>query len=193
NNIPQNHNNNRTGMVGYELKKFNGYSTEDSEEHIEEFRLWLTGSGIDVGAGYANRINAHSVFRAFLKGDAKDCKGHEKNNYSSNMGMTENEVRNLVKSMMISEQSQSVSQTISSKPQRNQSNQITLSQDDFKKIIAGLKGTITKGQQTLKKPPGPEKQKADDLVLDHLLENLIDDPGLPEEDYDYNPVEDLRL
>ena len=25
NNIPQNHNNNRTGMVGYELKKFNGY------------------------------------------------------------------------------------------------------------------------------------------------------------------------
>ena len=32
-------NNNRTGMVGYELKKFNGYSTEDPEEHIEEFRL----------------------------------------------------------------------------------------------------------------------------------------------------------
>ncbi|CAG8624778.1 13677_t:CDS:2 [Acaulospora morrowiae] len=59
-------------MVGYELKKFNGYTTEDSEEHIEEFRLWLAGSGIDVGAGYANRINAHGVFRASLKGDAKD-------------------------------------------------------------------------------------------------------------------------
>jgi hypothetical protein len=50
-------------MVGYELKKFNGYPTEDPEEHIdiEEFRLWLVGSGIDVGAGRANRINAHGV------------------------------------------------------------------------------------------------------------------------------------
>ena len=59
-------------MVGYELKKFNGYPTEDPEEHIEEFRLWLVGSGIDVGAGHANRINAHGVFIASLKGDAKD-------------------------------------------------------------------------------------------------------------------------
>ncbi|CAG8553706.1 4596_t:CDS:2, partial [Gigaspora rosea] len=45
-----------------------------------------------------------------------------------------------------------------------QENQITLSQNDFKKIIAGLKGTIAKGQQTLKKPPGPGKQKANDLA-----------------------------
>ncbi|CAJ0641266.1 9490_t:CDS:2 [Entrophospora sp. SA101] len=65
-------NNNRTGMVGYELKKFHGSPTEDPEEHIEEFRLWLVGSGIDVGAGHANRINAHGVFIASLKGDAKD-------------------------------------------------------------------------------------------------------------------------
>ncbi|CAJ0756030.1 15975_t:CDS:2 [Entrophospora sp. SA101] len=59
-------------MVGYELKKFHGSPTEDPEEHIEEFRLWLVGSGIDVGAGHANRINAHGVFIASLKGDAKD-------------------------------------------------------------------------------------------------------------------------
>jgi len=104
--------------------------------------------------------------------------------------MTETDVRNLVKSMMLSEQSQPVSQTISSKPQENQ---ITLSQNDFKKIIAGLKGTIAKGQQTLKKPPGPGKRKADDLAMNRFLENLIDDPGLPGEDYDYDPVEDLRL
>ncbi|CAJ0748590.1 3123_t:CDS:2 [Entrophospora sp. SA101] len=58
-------------MVGYELKKFNGYPTEDPEEHIEEFRLWLVGSGIDIGAGHANRINAHGVFIASLKGDAR--------------------------------------------------------------------------------------------------------------------------
>ncbi|CAJ0912940.1 7940_t:CDS:2, partial [Entrophospora sp. SA101] len=59
-------------MVGYELKKFHGSPTVDPEEHIEEFRLWLVGSGIDVGAGHANRINAHGVFIASLKGDAKD-------------------------------------------------------------------------------------------------------------------------
>ncbi|CAG8550791.1 5322_t:CDS:2 [Paraglomus brasilianum] len=75
---------------------------------------------------------------------------------TNNTGMTETEVRNLVKSMMLSEQSQPVSQTISSKPQEIQ---ITLSQDEFKKIIASLKGTIAKGQQTLKKPPGPGNKK----------------------------------
>ncbi|CAG8634663.1 8186_t:CDS:2 [Paraglomus brasilianum] len=118
-------------------------------------------------------------------------KDNAKDSYiTSNTDMTETEVRNLVKSMMLSEQSQPVSQTISSKPQENQ---ITLSQNDFKKIIAGLKGTIAKGQQTLKKPPGPGKRKADDLAMDCFLENLIDDPGLPGEDYDYDPVEDLRL
>ena len=95
--------------------------------------------------------------------------------------------------MMISEQSQPTPQTISSKPQKNQSNQITLSQDDFKKIMASLKGTIAKGQQTLKKPPGPGKQKADDLAMNRFLESLTDDAGLPEEAYNYDPVEDLRL
>ena len=104
--------------------------------------------------------------------------------------MTENEVRNLVTSMMLSEQSQPISQTISSKPQENQ---ITLSQDDFKKIIAGLKGTIAKGQQTLKKPPGPGKQKANDLAINRFLDSVFDDTGLPEEAYDYDPIEDLRL
>ena len=62
-------------------------------------------------------------------------KANTKDSYTtSNTGMTETEVRNLVKSMMVSEQSQPVSQTISFKPQENQSNQITLSQDDFKKL-----------------------------------------------------------
>ncbi|RHZ63718.1 hypothetical protein Glove_328g99 [Diversispora epigaea] len=62
----------KASMVGYELKKFNGHPTEDPEEHVEEFRLWLVGSGIDVGAGHANRVNAHGVFAASLKGAAKD-------------------------------------------------------------------------------------------------------------------------
>ena len=56
-----------------------------------------------------------------------------------------------------------------------------------------MKGTIAKGQQTLKKPPGPGKQKADELSMNRFLDNLIDDTGLPGEDYDYDPVEDLRL
>ncbi|CAJ0651605.1 2446_t:CDS:2 [Entrophospora sp. SA101] len=329
-------------MVGYELKKFNGYPTEDPEEHIEEFRLWLVGSGIDIGAGHANRINAHGVFIASLKGDARrtihgknwelrnlldntaqanlgavqgrtapqlgiqalnrangqagnivipahtvfdedwsfadgrptdrlpnapntntgntvvvagirlgqvlywfktnyptvttekqqvlfgttvqgarlagideqqirlqflcglspanqmevqclgieksvnellprleeierytaeqlsgaylhsnsdsvsSSKGHGKNNYSSNMGMSRDEMESFVKSIIASSQSQPVLQTTSSKSQENQSNQITLSQDDFKKIIA-------------------------------------DNTSLPGEDYDYDPIEDLRL
>ncbi|RHZ81395.1 hypothetical protein Glove_120g25 [Diversispora epigaea] len=42
NNLPIN--NNRTSIVDYELKKFNGYSIEDLEEYIEEFRLWLIDS-----------------------------------------------------------------------------------------------------------------------------------------------------
>ncbi|CAG8491622.1 6017_t:CDS:2 [Acaulospora morrowiae] len=116
-------------------------------------------------------------------------KSREKDYYSSDTGMTEANVRNLVKSIM-SEQSQPVSQTISSK---SQDNQITLSQDDFKKIIVGLKGTIAKGQQTLKKPPGPGKQKADDLAVNRFLDSLTNNTGLPGEDYDYDPVEDLRL
>ncbi|CAG8479469.1 16993_t:CDS:2 [Acaulospora colombiana] len=49
------------------------------------------------------------------------------------------------------------------------------------------------GQQTLKKPPGPGKRKADDLAIDRFLESLPDKTGLPGEDYDYDPVEDLRL
>ncbi|CAG8745972.1 9929_t:CDS:2, partial [Acaulospora morrowiae] len=54
-------------MVNYELKKFNRYPTENPEEYIEEFRLWLIDSGIDVGAGHANRINAYNVFIISLK------------------------------------------------------------------------------------------------------------------------------
>ncbi|CAG8744557.1 194_t:CDS:2, partial [Acaulospora morrowiae] len=84
---------------------------------------------------------------------------------------------------------QPVSQTISSKPQENQ---ITLSQDNFKKIIAGLKGTIAKGQQTLKKPLGPGKQKADNFAINHFLDNVIDNTDLLEEAYDYDLIEDLR-
>ncbi|RIB28848.1 hypothetical protein C2G38_2156803 [Gigaspora rosea] len=103
---------------------------------------------------------------------------------SSNTGLSETEVRNLIKSMIPS------TQFTASKPQENQ---ITLSQNNFKKIIAGLKGTIAKGQQTLKKPPGPGKQKANDLAVNHFLDSLTDDTGLPEEDYDHDPIENLRL
>ncbi|CAG8591758.1 6167_t:CDS:2 [Acaulospora morrowiae] len=84
---------------------------------------------------------------------------------------------------------QLVSQTTSSKPQENQ---ITLSQDNFKKIIVGLKGTIAKGHQTLKKPPGPRKRKANNLAINHFLDSFIDDTDLPEEAYDYDSIEDLR-
>src|SRR6185312_11151300 len=81
-------------------------------------------------------------------GYKSSTKSHGKDNYSSNTGMTKDEIENFVKSIMASTQSQPVSQTISSKPQENQ---ITLSQDEFKKIIVSLKGSIAKGQQTLKK------------------------------------------
>ncbi|CAG8558868.1 9408_t:CDS:2 [Acaulospora morrowiae] len=116
-------------------------------------------------------------------------KSREKDYYSSDTGMTEANVRNLVKSIM-SEQSQPVSQTISSK---SQDNQITLSQDDFKKIVAGLKGVVAKGQQTLKKSSGPGKQKADIITMNHFLDEAIDNTSLPGEKYDYDPIEDLRL
>src|SRR6185312_1958000 len=125
------------------------------------------------------RYTAEQLSGAYLHSNldlVSSSKGHGKNNYSSNTSMTETEVRNLVKSMMLSEQSQPISQTISSKPQENQ---ITLSQDDFKKIIAGLKGTIAKGQQTLKKPPGPGKQKADNLAMNRFLDEFIDNTSLP--------------
>ncbi|CAG8619438.1 17597_t:CDS:2, partial [Acaulospora morrowiae] len=56
----------------------------------------------------------------------------------------------------------------------------------------GLKGTIAKGQQTLKKPPGPGKRKADDLAINRFLDSFIDDTDLSEEAYDYDPIEDLR-
>ena len=104
--------------------------------------------------------------------------------------MTKEEIENLVKNIIASSQSQPVSQTISSKPQENQ---ITLSQDDFKKIIVGLKETIAKGQQTLKNLPGSGKWKADELAIACFLESGIDHTGLPEDNYDYDPVEDLRL
>ncbi|CAG8671732.1 4039_t:CDS:2, partial [Paraglomus brasilianum] len=105
---------------------------------------------------------------------------------SINTGLTETEVKNLIKSMI------PATQSTASKPQEEQSNQITLSQNDFKKLIAGLKGTIAKGQQTLKKPPGPGKQKADELAIDRFLDSLPVDTSLPEEAYDYDPIEDLR-
>ncbi|CAG8670512.1 18692_t:CDS:2, partial [Acaulospora morrowiae] len=105
---------------------------------------------------------------------------------SINTGLTETEIKNLIKSMMLATQS------TASKSQEEQFNQITLSQNNFKKIIVGLKGTIAKGQQTLKKPPGPGKQKADDLAMNRFLDSFIDDTDLPKEVYDYDPIEDLR-
>ncbi|RHZ48452.1 hypothetical protein Glove_551g14 [Diversispora epigaea] len=224
NNLPIN--NNQTGMVGYELKKFNRYSNEDPEEHIEKFRLWLVGSRIDVGIGHANRINTHAqanldvvqrrtalqlgaqalnqaneqvdnavvvavLFGSTVQGSdpvgrfyfnlhrlarlarikkildellpklekierytaeqlsgaylhlnsdsVPSSKSHGKNNYSNNTAST---------------------QSTFSKSQEDQSNQITLSQNDFKKLMASLKGNNT---------------------------------NLPREDYDYDPIEDLRL
>src|SRR6266487_5223585 len=83
-------------------------------------------------------------------GYKSSTKSRSKDNYSNNTGITKEKIENLVKDIMASSQSQPVSQTISSKSQENQ---ITLSQDEFKKIIAGLSG----------------------------------------EEYDYDPVEDLRL
>ena len=52
-----------------------------------------------------------------------------------------------------------------------------------------MKGTITKGQQSLKKTPGPEKRKADELAMNRFLDNFDN----TEEDYDYDPIKDLRL
>jgi hypothetical protein len=134
------------------------------------------------------RYTAEQLSGAYLHSNSdsvSSSKGRGKDNYSGNTGMTETQVKNLIKSVIESTQS------TSSKPQEEQSNQITLSQNDFKKIIAGLKGTIAKGQQTLKKPPGPGKQKADDLAMNRFLDNF-DNTGLPGEDYDYDPIEDLR-
>src|SRR5439155_17509372 len=98
------------------------------------------------------------ISQSGYKSSTKSC---GKDNYSNNTGMTKEEIENLVKDIMASSQSQPVSQTISSKSQENQ---ITLSQDEFKKIIAGLKGTITKGQQTLKKPPDQGNKKQMNLL-----------------------------
>ncbi|CAG8836261.1 33166_t:CDS:2, partial [Gigaspora margarita] len=83
----------------------------------------------------------------------------------------------------------------SSKSQE-QSKQITNLQENFNKLakaVAGLKQSIAKEQQTLKRPPGPGKQKADNLAMDHFLDSLAEDTGLPEDFYDDDdPVEDLR-
>ncbi|CAG8770032.1 39977_t:CDS:2, partial [Gigaspora margarita] len=44
-----------------------------------------------------------------------------------------------------------------------------------------------------KEAPGPGKQKADNLAMDHFLDSLAEDTGLPEDFYgDDDPVEDLR-
>ena len=76
-----------------------------------------------------------------------------KNNYSSNTNMSKDEMKSFVKSII------AFTQSTSFKHQEEQSNQITLSQNDFKKIIAGLKRTIAKRQQTLKKLLALENKK----------------------------------
>ncbi|CAG8854592.1 42081_t:CDS:1, partial [Gigaspora margarita] len=79
---------------------------------------------------------------------------------------------------------------------QEQSKQITNLQENFNKLakaVAGLKQSIAKGQQTLKRPPGPGKQKADNLAMDRFLYSLAKDTGLPEVFYgNDDPVKDLR-
>ncbi|CAG8630236.1 9875_t:CDS:1, partial [Diversispora eburnea] len=79
---------------------------------------------------------------------------------------------------------------------QKQSNQITLSQNDLKKLmetVTSLKGSIAREDYTLKRPSGPGKQKADNITMDQFLDYLLQSTDLLGENYDYDPVEDLRL
>ncbi|CAG8559553.1 22341_t:CDS:2 [Dentiscutata erythropus] len=75
----------------------------------------------------------------------------------------------------------------------DQSGKITLSRNDLKKFITGLKGTIARGDRALKKPPGPGKQKADNLSMNRFLDQFIDGTSEPGEGYDYDPIDDLNI
>ncbi|CAJ0838762.1 19169_t:CDS:2 [Entrophospora sp. SA101] len=83
-----------------------------------------------------------------------------------------------------------------SKSQEIQANDNSVSRDDFKKlydIVLGLKETMAGAKRTLSKKPGPGKQKADEIAMNKFLDEAIDNTSLPGEDYDYDPIEDLRL
>src|SRR6185312_5815857 len=72
------------------------------------------------------RYTAEQLSGAYLHSNldlVSSSKGHGKNNYSSNTSMTETEVRNLVKSMMLSEQSQPISTQLA--PQQIQPPQLS--------------------------------------------------------------------
>ena len=58
--------------------------------------------------------------------------------------------------------------------------------------MASLKRTIAKEQQTLKNPSEPGKQKADELAINCFLDNLMNNTNIPEENYNYDSIEDLR-
>ncbi|CAH1765324.1 1120_t:CDS:2, partial [Entrophospora sp. SA101] len=112
----------------------------------------------------------------------------EKNKHLSNMAMTRNEVENLINSRM--------TPVNPSKSQEVQTNDNSVSRDDFKKlydIVLGLKETMAGAKRTLSKKPGPGKQKADEIAMNKFLDEAIDNTSLPGEDYDYDPIEDLRL
>ncbi|CAG8486540.1 15836_t:CDS:2 [Cetraspora pellucida] len=69
----------------------------------------------------------------------------------------------------------------------------TSNMNDFKKIIMSLKRTIAKKQQTLKKFFRSEKQKANELAINCFLNSVFDNTALPEKEYNYDFIKDLRL
>ncbi|KAF0442434.1 hypothetical protein F8M41_003669 [Gigaspora margarita] len=122
-------------------------------------------------------------------------KSHRKDNYLSNMGITRTEIENLIKSMILSIQSQSISLQPSQSHYRSQlsrTSQIDPNTEAIRQFVEIMK----RAKKTLDKEPGPTKKKADkihiDRFLDEVLENMGDDPDPSGFHDNVDPVEDIR-
>ncbi|KAF0465102.1 hypothetical protein F8M41_026325 [Gigaspora margarita] len=111
------------------------------------------------------------------------------------MGITRTEIENLIKSMMPSTQTQSISSQPSQshyRPQLSGTSQIDPNTKAIKQFVEIMKWS----KKTLDKEPGPTEKKADkihiDCFLDEVLENMSDDPDSSGFHDNVDPIEDIR-
>ncbi|CAG8558231.1 8018_t:CDS:2 [Diversispora eburnea] len=154
-------------------------------------------------ANEADRVSALGLFKASLRGDASDWlkrevagKNWELSNIYSTVNRTMAQLQGDGHARITGHLTPSApvdlnGRLVAADAGADQSGKITLSRNDLKKFITGLKGTIARGDRALKKPPGPGKQKADNLSMNRFLDQFIDGTSEPGEGYDYDPIDDL--
>src|SRR6266542_4318643 len=88
-------------------------------------------------------------------------------------GMTKNEIEDLIKTTMSSSQ-----------PQQN---------TDLQSSIKSLQETMSRANKTLDNSKKSTKKRAEDLIIRHFLGDLLRTKSnkQPEDDYDYNPIDDV--